>query len=58
MTAQQVFAAIMHAAERQLATSEPELDTAAVRALIEKIAANAANPIALDIEDAIIAATK
>jgi hypothetical protein len=62
VTAHDIQARIAHAATRQIATSDlaRAIDSAGLgdqlRALIAQIAANAANPIACDIEDAIEAA--
>jgi hypothetical protein len=59
LTAQDVHARILQAAGRQIATSElaRAIDAAGLgaqlRALVEQIAANAANPIACDVEDAV-----
>lgn len=62
MSPQQVYAAIAHAAKHQLATL-PELEQiraagleSVVLALLDRVAANAANPIVMDLEDAIDAA--
>lgn len=62
MSPRQVYSAIMHAAKVQLSTL-PQLEQiraagleAAVLDLLHQTAANAANPIAADIDDAIEAA--
>lgn len=59
LAAHDIHARILQAATRQIATSDlaRAIDAAGLgdqlRSLVEQIAANAANPIACDVEDAI-----